>query len=107
MVCTLKVRRALAVSEDEMPYRLSITSQHAVGGAGGRLSDEVSYRHLPDLMRAISDLQLPGELLAAASHTTTELEHAEDRWLTVATDVQIPFQVLTAAGFDLEALASD
>lgn len=101
MLCTLKVRRSQQADEDERPYCLQITSKHAVGGAGGRISDELSFSTLPELLQVLSDLQLPGDSLHTG-HATVELERAQDRWLPVATGVQIAFETLTAAGFDLD-----
>ena len=83
MVCNLKVRRSQAAEEEASPYRLQISAKHAVGGAGGLISDELRYASLPDLFKALDDLRLPGDLLLTAQ-LTEDLWKAEDRWLLIA-----------------------
>ncbi|MGI4757269.1 MAG: hypothetical protein ACRYGF_10515 [Janthinobacterium lividum] len=96
----MKVRRSKAADEDSSPYGLQITSEHTVAGSGSPFAEEVRYSTLPELLRALSDLRLPADLLSNAK-ATIELEKAEDRWLLVANNVQVPFEVLTATGFSL------
>ena len=101
MLCALKVRRIPEAEGDDLPFRLLITSKHAVGGAGGVISDEARYPAPDSLLAALRSLQVPAEALATAGEAL-ETDDAEHRWLPVASGVQIPFEALTAAGFDLE-----
>ncbi|MGI4853546.1 MAG: hypothetical protein ACRYF4_05785 [Janthinobacterium lividum] len=98
MICTLKVRQSFGAAEDVTPYWPKIVSKHAVGGAGGLLSDEVGYPTLPELLQAMHTLELPSEILAL---TATTLETTREHWLPVGTALQISFETLSAAGFSL------
>ena len=101
MLCTLKVRRSPAVDEEDLPYQLKIQSKQAMGGAGGLISDEVRYPTLPSLLLALHELHIPAGLLES-SEALSALEDAVDRWIPIATGVQITFGALAAAGFDLD-----
>lgn len=100
MLCSLKVRRGEPTSGDA-PCRLQVTAKHAVGGAGGVLSDEETYPAPADLFRALGSLGAPQEVTSAAISALQD-ENSGNRWLPIATDLQIPFDTLTNNGFHLE-----
>ena len=100
MLCTLKVRLT-SLPGVGPSYGLQITAKHAVGGAGGSLSDEESYPALPDLLHALESLGASEEALSDVADALGQ-EGVSDRWLTVGTEVQIPFDTLVAEDFYME-----
>ncbi len=102
MICTVAMRRLPQQGEEDCSLRLRITSRLAKTGSGLVLSDEVQYPTRSALVQALRKLQLPENVLGTAN-TTSEAELAEQRWIHLGADLQIPEAVLAAADFHLNA----
>ena len=101
MLCNLAVRRA-SESDEDFPLSLKISGKHALGNAGGSLSDEARYPTPQSLLSALSELHVPPEVLSRAD-SAIQSDEAVRLWQDVGTDVPIDFPLLCGNGFCLES----
>lgn len=98
MLCDLAFKRAH--SDDNQSVNLRISAKRVLGSGGSPVSDERSFQSERELLGAFTALKLPDDIIADAKRTLSVAE-ASSKFTKFAEDVQIPFELLQAAGFYL------
>lgn len=100
MLCHVAVRRNVQVDAQDCPFVLRIMSKHTLGRAGGSSSDERGFPDAPALLDQLQTLQVPADVLSRAS-ACMQADAQTERFVTIASSVQIAFPLLEEQGFDL------
>jgi hypothetical protein len=101
MICALSLRRRNE-ADGTPEYILRVVGKPALGPSGSGGQDEHSFPTQEALLQAMTSLELSPELIAKADDLLQEEAHAQ-RFVPIATEVQIPFDVLERCDFYLEA----